>query len=455
MKPSDVSTSTARLIALIEIVIIFLSAGYTTAGSQLQALEKIDTALVKAAQKVLPTVVNVSSVTPGKIEGEDSRDQGIGSGMIISSNGLILTSAHVVRDLSPIKVTISDRRTFIADVVGLDPGCDLAVLKIQVEGLPIVEWADSSRLETGQMVLTVGSPFGLSKTVTFGIVSAVNRTNIGIIDYEEFIQTDAPINPGSSGGPLVDLQGRVVGVTTAMASRGGFYQGIGFAVPSNSARMIAEALTQEGKVRRGALGVNLQDLDIALARSFGRESREGALVAQVANGGPAAQAGIREGDIILAFNGNSVSSANQLKILIGRQKPGDNAKLTLYRQTDTFDLNVTLTERSSKESNSATRETRRDKPPTLGLLVDTVSGYTGRKLGLPTGQGLHVKTVDKDGLGAFIGMKQGDVILEIDDKPARDVAQFKTAVAAAEKDKPVRFKIKRGESSIFAAYAPR
>jgi serine protease Do len=455
MKPSHVTKSTGRLIAVIEIVIILLAWGYESVASETEAFERTDTALVKAAQKVLPAVVNISSLIPGKVEGEDARDQGIGAGLIIAPNGLILTSAHVVRGTSPIRVTLSDRRSYRAVPLALDVESDLAVIKIEAEGLQIAEWGDSSKLAVGQIVLTVGSPFGLSRTVTLGIVSAVNRTNVGIIDYEEFIQTDAPINPGSSGGPVVDIQGRVVGITTAMASRGGFSQGVGFVVPSNSARPILEQLIRDGKVRRGALGLNIQDIDTALAKAFGRPNLEGALVAQVTKDGPAEKSGIREGDIILSFNAETVTSSNHLKNLIGRQKPGDNAKLSVYRRPDIFDLDVTLGQRSSRESSGETRDNSKEKPQSLGVVVETVSGFTARRLGLSSAQGLHVKKVDDEGLGALIGLKQGDVVLEIDDKPARDVAQFKAAVAGAEKDKPVLFKIKRGESKIFAAYEPK
>ena len=322
MKPSPILAITDRSLLLIVAVILLLS-GHSVGGDA-EVTKSPDRVFVEAAQKVLPAVVSVSAVaSKEKTDDQDSRDAGLGAGTIIDPAGLILTSAHVVKDIGLIKVTLSDRRTFRAHIQGLDVESDLAVVKIHADGLPAAQWGDSSTLEVGQMVLTIGSPFGLSRTVTSGIVSAVGRTNVGIIDYEEFIQTDAPINPGSSGGPLLDIQGYVVGITTAMASRGGGYQGVGFAVPSNSARVIVEALISEGRVRRGALGLNIQDLDEALAKSFGRSNTEGALVAEVKQGGPAEKTGIKEGDIILQFDGAGFSGANQLRNFIARRKPGD------------------------------------------------------------------------------------------------------------------------------------
>jgi len=444
---------------LTAMIFLLLSWVHAVRGNDPEILDVTDRALVKAAQKVLPCITTVNLAAGFKAgEGvEGPKDEGIGAGLIVSTNGLILTSAHVVRGAGPVKVTLADRRSYCGVLVASDVESDLAVIRIDAENLPVVEWGDSSKLAVGQMVLTVGSPFGLSRTVTMGIVSAVGRTNVGIIDYEEFIQTDAPINPGSSGGPVVDIQGRVVGITTAMASRGGSSQGVGFAVPSNSARIILEQLIQEGKVHRGALGLTIQDLDTTLAKAFGRTSLEGALVAQTVPGGPADQAGVREGDIILSFNGETVTTANRLKHLIALHKPGDRAQLTVYRRPgpDTFDVHVTLGRRVDKTSTTEAPEALKEKSPSLGLVLETLSAFAARRIGLSSVQGLLVKKVDDGGLGSVTGFKKGDVILEINEEPARDVAQFKAAVAAAEKDKPVRFKIRRGESNIFAAYEPQ
>jgi serine protease Do len=454
MKPSPILAITDRSLLLIVAVILLLS-GHS-AGGDAEVTKSPDRVFVEAVQKVLPAVVSVSAVaSKEKTDDQDSRDAGLGAGTIIDPAGLILTSAHVVKDIGLIKVTLSDRRTFRAHIQGFYVESDLAVIKIHADGLPAAQWGDSSTLEVGQMVLTIGSPFGLSRTVTSGIVSAVGRTNVGIIDYEEFIQTDAPINPGSSGGPLLDIQGCVVGITTAMASRGGGYQGVGFAVPSNSARVIVEALISEGRVKRGALGLNIQDLDEALAKSFGRSSTEGALVAEVKQGGPAEKAGIKEGDIILQFDGAGFYGANQLKNLIARRKPGETDLLKIYRQPETFDLNIELVERATKTAPVSVETQAMEKPATLGLVLEAIGGYTARKMGLLPGQGLYVKKVGEKGLGTMIGIKAGDVILEINERPARDIAEFKAAVSEAEKDRPVRFKIKRGESKIFAAYVPR
>ncbi len=263
-------------------------------------LKQLDDAFVQVAEKVTPAVVNISSTkkapvgTSGDLEPffknfpyrDFFGDQGptplkktlaargptrvaMGSGVIISPDGIILTNAHVVKDMEEIKVTLVGKKSYKAKVLGIDPQSDIAVIKIDATGLKTATLGDYSKLKVGEIVLAVGNPFGLNQTVTQGIVSATGRTNIGIIDYEDFIQTDAPINPGNSGGPLVNINGEVVGITTAIASSSGGYQGIGFAIPSNSAKLISDEIMKGGKVHRGLLGVNIQPLNDALAKSFG------------------------------------------------------------------------------------------------------------------------------------------------------------------------------------------
>jgi len=282
------------------------------------------------AEKVTPAVVNISASKKGASApmGEDlepffknhpfreffgddffkrfkktppHRQQGMGSGVIMSEDGTILTNAHVVKDADEILVNLSDKRSFKAKVIGADPESDIAVIKIDAKGLPVAKFGDSSKLRVGEIVLAVGNPFGLNRTVTSGIVSATGRTNVGIIDYEDFIQTDAAINPGNSGGPLVNIYGEVIGLNTAIATRSGGYQGIGFAIPGNSAKLIMEDLVKTGKVRRGLLGVNIQDMNEALAKSFGRSESTGALVSQVVPGSPAEKAGVKAGDSLTGW----------------------------------------------------------------------------------------------------------------------------------------------------------
>ncbi|MGA8833938.1 MAG: trypsin-like peptidase domain-containing protein, partial [Desulfomonilaceae bacterium] len=297
-------------LSFLAIISLSLISPVTSSASAPAVLKQLDEAFVQVAEKVKPAVVNISSMKKEAIsssegapdlepffknhpfkdffgdeffkrfkkgpgEGKEIHPQGMGSGVIISEDGLILTNAHVVKDADEITVTISDKRSFKAKVKGIDPESDIAVIKIDAKGLPTANLGDSSKLKVGEIVFAIGNPFGLNRTVTSGIVSATGRTNVGIIDYEDFIQTDAAINPGNSGGPLVNIDGDVIGINTAIASRSGGYQGLGFAIPSSSAKLIMNDLIKNGKVKRGLLGVNIQDMTESLAKSFGRNDAEG------------------------------------------------------------------------------------------------------------------------------------------------------------------------------------
>jgi serine protease Do len=287
-----------------------------------------------------------------------------------------------------------------------------------------------------------------------GIVSATGRTNVGIIDYEDFIQTDAAINPGNSGGPLVNIDGDVIGINTAIASRSGGYQGIGFAIPSSSAKLIMNDLIKNGKVKRGLLGVNIQDMTESLAKSFGRNDAEGALVSQVIEGSPAEKAGIKAGDIILKFNNEPVKGAANLKNLVGKEKPGTSASLTIYRDKKTMEVPVKIAERTQKAvaSSGATggasaAETSND----LGIQIEPVPGAVASKMDLKEGQGILVKDISSDGVGARMGLHSGDVILEVDGTTVSTFDSFTKAVSEAKKNKVIRLKVQRGTAKIFLA----
>ena len=307
-----------HMAALLSIVVV-MGAIPAFADEAPPALRQLDNAFVAVAEKVTPAVVNISStkkisptggegghggllqepsfqrvlrrrlheeIQEGGPRGRGFSQKGMGSGVIVSPDGTILTNAHVVKDADEIKVNLSDQRSFTAKVIGVDPESDIAVIKIDAKGLPTATLGDSAKLRVGEIVLAIGNPFGLNRTVTSGIVSAKGRTNLNIIGYEDFIQTDAAINPGNSGGPLVNINGEVVGINTAIATRSGGYQGIGFAIPANSAKLIMEDLMKSGKVRRGLLGVNIQSLDEYQAKYYGRKETDGALVSQVVPGSP-------------------------------------------------------------------------------------------------------------------------------------------------------------------------
>src|SRR4030042_5598331 len=250
------------------------------------------------------------------------KEQSLGSGVIVSPDGYIITNNHVVEKGDEIKVTLFDRRTFKGKIVGADPKTDIAILRIDASSLPTLSWGDSEKLQVGEFVLAIGNPYSLSHTVTMGIISAVGRANVGIADYEDFIQTDAAINPGNSGGPLENIKGELIGINTAIFSRTGGYQGIGFAGPSNMGRPIIGQLIQKGKVIRGWIGVTIQELTPELVQKFGLKKSNGALVSDVAKDSPAAKAGIIRGDIILEFNGKEIKEVSSLRNMVAQSKIG-------------------------------------------------------------------------------------------------------------------------------------
>jgi len=272
------------------------------------------------------------------------QQRGQGSGFIISKDGYILINNHVVGDADLIKVKLSDGREFKAKVIGTDPQSDVAVIKIDATNLPVLRLGDSDKLEVGEWVIAIGNPFGLSQTVTVGVVSAKGRSRIGINDYEDFIQTDAAINPGNSGGPLVNIHGEAVGMNTAIFSRSGGYMGIGFAIPINMAKAIKDQLLKKGKVTRGWLGVVIQDIDEELAKSFGLEKTEGVLIAEVSEGSPAEKAGLKQGDIILRLNGKKVDDLGELRNKIALTAPGTKVKLEVLRENKRRTIQVTIGE---------------------------------------------------------------------------------------------------------------
>ncbi len=373
----------------------------------------------------------------------------LGSGFIVSPDGLIMTNNHVVKDMKKIKVTLQGKREYTAKLVAADADSDLALIKIKAKNLSPITWGDSAKLKVGEIVMAIGNPFGLTGTVTNGIVSATGRNNVGIESYEDFIQTDAPINPGNSGGPLVNLKGHVVGVNTAIATKSGGYMGIGFAIPSDAAKTVMEELRKHGKVERGLLGVNIQDLSQALAKSFGRPDTNGALVAQVVPESVAAKAGIKAGDIILSYNGKPITDASQLKNLVGATKPGSAAKLEIWRDKKSLEVNVTVAERTAKAVETATPSAKTSGE--LGITVEKVPPEMASKLHLKEGVGLEIKEVNPEGRGAAMGLRPGDIILEVDGTSITGVSEFNKQVTKSKKSGIIRMKIQRAGATIFLA----
>src|SRR5512135_680821 len=272
------------------------------------------------------------------------KEQSLGSGVIVSADGYIITNNHVVEQADEVRVTLLDKRSFKAKVIGADSKTDVAVVRIDAKDLPTVRWGDSDKLQVGEFVLAIGNPFGLSHTVTMGIISAVGRANVGIADYEDFIQTDAAINPGNSGGPLVNVRGELIGINTAIFSRSGGYQGIGFAVPSNMARLVMDQLMKEGKIVRGWLGVTIQDITPELSQKFGLKDSKGALVGDISKGSPAEKSGMMRGDVILEFNGKEVKSVGSLRNMVSQSKVGSQVKLKILRGGKQIELAALIAE---------------------------------------------------------------------------------------------------------------
>ena len=294
--------------------------------------------------------------------------KGLGSGVIVTKDGYILTNNHVVDNADEVKVTLQDGREFTAKVIGRDPKSDVAVIKIDANGLPVVPMADSDKVEVGDIVLAIGNPFGVGQTVTTGIVSATGRGNLGIEDYEDFIQTDAAINPGNSGGALVDTEGRLIGINTAIFSRTGGNMGIGFAIPSDLARSVMDSLIQYGHVTRGYLGVMIQDLTPALAKEFKLKDSTGALVGDVVPKGPADKAGFKDGDVVLEYNGKKVPDSRRLRLAVGDTKPGTTVPVKILREGASKTLEVTVQQPPGPNSSPRTMARRaRTTAPSMAL----------------------------------------------------------------------------------------
>jgi serine protease Do len=339
---------------------------------------------------------------------------GVGSGVIVTRDGYILTNNHVVNDADEVKVSLQDGRSFTAKVVGKDPKSDVAVVKIDAHDLPAITFADSDKCEVGDLVLAVGNPFGIGQSVTRGIVSAKDRAAMDL-DYQDFIQTDAAINPGNSGGALVDADGRLIGINTAIYSRSGGNQGVGFAIPTDLARGVMESLIKYGKVTRGYLGVMIQDLNPSLAKKFKLNSNDGALVGDVVPDGPAAKAGLESGDVIEKFNGKPVTDTRHLKIEVARVAPGETVPVEISRDGSTKTFNVRLKELPGSDNLAENDGADSDKSDTLqGVGVADLDSQTRQQFHIPEHvKGAVVTQVDPESAAAEAGLKPGDVIMEI------------------------------------------
>ena len=372
---------------------------------------------------------------------EEPQQRGVGSGFILSADGLVMTNAHVVDGADELLVTLTDKREFKAKVIGLDKRTDVAVVKIEATGLPAVKLGDVSRLKVGEWVMAIGSPFGLENSVTAGIVSAKAR-DTG--DYLPFIQTDVAINPGNSGGPLINMRGEVVGINSQIYSRSGGFMGISFAIPIDEASRVADQLRASGRVVRGRIGVSIAPVTKDVAESIGLGKAAGALVRGAESGGPADKAGIEAGDIITKVDGKLIEKSGDLPRIVGATKPGSKTMLQVFRRGSYKDIAVTVAEFES-ETPSKVAQAEPGAPAgsksALGLTVTELSDTAKRELKLRGG----VRVDAADGVGARAGLREGDVILELDNTEIADLKQFMGVAAKVEKARAVSVKVRRGE----------
>jgi serine protease Do len=385
----------------------------------------------------------------GPAEPRGHRGGGQGSGVIVSADGYVLTNNHVIDGAREVAVTLPDKREFKGRIVGTDPKTDLAVVKIDGQRLPTVAWGDASKLQVGEYVLAVGNPFGLNSTVTLGIVSALGRGRMGITQYEDFIQTDAAINPGNSGGALVNTRGELVGINTAIFSQTGGYQGVGFAVPTTMSKPIYESLVKDGRVVRGYLGVGIQDLTQDLAKSFGISKAKGALVSDVKEGSPADQAGLKQGDIIIAYQGSPVEDAVALQRLVTRTPVGTKVTVTIVRDGHEKELTVTIREQQ-ETARLANAEGGEPEYAFAGVAVQDLDRDTAKELGIKgKAQGVVVTSVEPDSGAEKAGLAAGDVIREINRQPVKSVKDFEKVSSSVKKGDNVLILINRRGAALY------
>ncbi|MBW2731387.1 MAG: DegQ family serine endoprotease [Deltaproteobacteria bacterium] len=414
------------------------------------AFAQNQTQIADVAERVLPSVVNIASTRRVKVgrrapfhpffggprQPHQQLQRGQGSGVIISSDGYVVTNNHVVKGATEVKVTLHDKRRYDATVVGTDPKSDLAVLRLKgAKNLRPLPFGSSTKLRLGDIVLAVGNPFGIGQTVTMGIVSAKGRSNMGIVDYEDFIQTDAAINPGNSGGALVNLKGELIGINTAILSRSGGYQGIGFAIPSKMAQPIVNSLRRSGKVVRGYLGVMIQDTTPELSKAMGLPSTAGVLISDVVPGGPAHKAGVRRGDFVTRINGQAVDSSARLRNLVAGSGSGKTLAISLWRKGKTLTITATSGTLPTKVAAGAFNPRRSPGQPALrsGLEIAPLSPTMRRRHNIPTKvrRGVVISSIKPGSKAAQVGLRRGDVILEANQVKITNVRRFSNLYAAS------------------------
>lgn len=373
---------------------------------------------------------------------------GQGSGFIISADGYIMTNNHVVGDTDKVIVRLKDGREFKAKTIGTDPHSDIAVIKIDAKNLPVLALGNSDKIEVGQWVLAIGNPFGLSGTLTAGIVSAKGRSSVGIADYENFIQTDAAINPGNSGGPLVNLDGEVIGMNTAIFTKNGGSMGIGFAIPINMVKAIGNQLIKKGSVTRGYLGIVIQNLTTELAKTLGLKNHKGVLIAQVTKDSPADKSGLKQGDVIIKFDDKPVDKVGPFRNRVSLKMPGTKGKIVVLRDGKPMTLSVTLGQLPANNKIAGISSHRLEK---LGLSVQTLTNNLADQLGYQGEAGVVVSQVDPGSVAALAGIKPGALIQEVNRIKINNVDDFNKAIEKTPKHKAILMLIRQGKYSRYIA----
>ncbi len=434
-------------------------------------LTRTGRAMAEVTAAVKPAIVNISTSRTIKVSGgadpfddpffrrffgdnfkhpkqqKEQKSVGLGSGVIVSPDGYIITNYHVVKDAEEIKVLLSDRKQYDGKVIGSDPKTELSIVKIEATGLPTVSWGNSDQLQVGEVVLAVGNPYGLNQTVTMGIVSALGRANVGIADYEDFIQTDAAINPGNSGGALVNVKGELVGINTAIFSTSGGYQGIGFAIPSNMVKSVMDSLIKKGKVVRGWLGVSIQPITPELAKQFGLKDDVGALVGDVTENSPAEKAGLKRGDVIREYDGKKIEEPNILRNMVANTTPGEEHQVKVIRNNQTLTIKITIGElpvEAQEEIVSGDYEN-----VMKGVTVQDLTPQIAQKLKIPDRiKGVIISDIAEESAATGI-LAPGDVIQEINRKKTSDAKSYEEVISRIKKDEDVLLLIYRRGTSIF------
>jgi serine protease Do len=450
-----------KIILILILVVYFVPASFSARVSELEE------ATIKVAEDVGKSVVSISSVIKEKIGGQfyfsspfegDTNDSfqrffedffqtppqreykrmGLGSGLIIKKDGYILTNAHVISKATDIKVKLSDGREFNAKVTGSDPKSDLAVIKIESDDLPVANLGDSSKLKIGNWVVAIGNPFGFAienpePTITVGVISALKRylPALGVrkVGYDNLIQTDAAINPGNSGGPLVNLEGEVVGVNVAILTRTGGYQGLGFAIPINKAKRIMNKLVEGQEVLYGWLGVSIQDLNQDLRNYFNIKKKEGVIAVKVYQDSPAQRGGLKEGDLILAYNQKPIQTTRDLVRMVAETEVGQKADLLILRNGKEKNINVKIGKKP-KSFDGTEESTLQGQASFRGMSVEDITPYLRQQLGLKQQEGVVIVGIEDDSSAQDSGLQQGDVIEEIENKEVKNIKDFKDVTAA-------------------------